>query len=233
MGRTAGVIALAAGALLALPGLAAGQYPGTGPSPGGSSPSGKEPAAKVGANGNAFTGGLSFTPRDVTVRVGDIVRWTNTDFLVPHTATEDHGLWDLGGTYGGTSANPPGFGPGESVQREFSAGTFNYFCRVHPAEMKGSVSVPVDLSKRRRKGRRRFRVIAEWSEQQLPAGQVFDVQRRKNGGAWRTVRDGSRELRGRFGGRRGQRLFFRARVREADHPAAASAYSPAARIKLG
>src|SRR5436309_11203637 len=73
-----------------------------------------QPAATVKAEGNAFTGGLQFDPASVTVHVGDTVRWVNTDRIVPHTATEDHGLWDLDGTYGATPANPPGFGPGET-----------------------------------------------------------------------------------------------------------------------
>src|SRR5919106_230389 len=79
---------------------------------------------EVGANGNIITGGLSFTPADVEAKVGDVVRWTNTDFLVPHTATEDHRLWDLTGTYGATPLNPPGFGPGEVREWVFEAGTF-------------------------------------------------------------------------------------------------------------
>src|SRR5205823_1301278 len=85
------------------------------------------PTIHVDANGNAFTGGLSFTPDHVTARIGQVVEWTNTDFLVPHTATEDHGLWDLGGTYGQTPANPSGFGPGMSVSRPFEAGTEHYY----------------------------------------------------------------------------------------------------------
>lgn len=191
----------------------------------------------VDANGNAFTGGLSFDPKDTTVNVGDTVRWKNTDSFVPHTATEAHGLWDLGGSYGGTPANPPGFGPGETVGRQFSAGTFNYFCRVHPDDMKGTVSVPVELSEKPRlhgfRPAARFHVIAVWSQTQLPEGQVFDVQKRKGAKPWKTVREGTRKLRGRFAARKGQKLFFRALVREADDPGAASDYSPQAKIKVG
>src|SRR2546423_14328460 len=93
---------------------------------------------EVGANGNVFTGGLSFTPARLTIAVGDPVRWRNTDNIVPHTATEDHGLWDLTGTYGATPANPAGFGPGETRARVFEAGTQDYFCRVHPTQMRGT-----------------------------------------------------------------------------------------------
>jgi plastocyanin len=76
-------------ACLALASAAFAQYPPAPPAP--AQPEG-QPAASVNANGNAFTGGLSFTPFSVTVPVGGVVRWTNTDMLVPHTATEDHGL---------------------------------------------------------------------------------------------------------------------------------------------
>src|SRR3954454_11044094 len=105
------------------------------------------PAVTIKAEGNAFTGGLQFDPATVTVRVGDTVQWMNTDAVVPHTATEDHGLWDLDGTYGATPFNPPGFGPGETRSRVFEAGTQHYYCRVHPAQMHGVIAVPVFLSR--------------------------------------------------------------------------------------
>jgi plastocyanin len=186
--------------------------------------------ARVNAEGNPFTGGLAFDPPGIAVRVGDFVRWRNTDFLVPHTATEDHGLWDLGGNY------PPltmqGFGPGETVKREFSAGTFSYFCEVHGAEaMSGFVEVPVRVRDRRADGR--FRVIARWSEQGLPKGQVFDVQRSRGTGDFKFVRKGTRALKGTFGGGdRGTAWTFRARVRR-DNSSAASGWSPPKRIRVG
>ncbi|HVS28685.1 MAG TPA: plastocyanin/azurin family copper-binding protein [Solirubrobacteraceae bacterium] len=107
------------------------------------------PAADVTANGNAVydQAHLSFKPENVAVAVGQAVRWTNTDPVVPHTVTEDHGLFDLAGTYGMTPANPAGFAPGTSVQRDFEAGTFSYHCRVHgAAAMHGTVAVPVTLT---------------------------------------------------------------------------------------
>src|SRR5436305_11051653 len=136
----------AIGGALAVPVAAPAQY-GTPNAPAqpaaGAQPA---PAVTVKAKGNVFTGGLGFDPASVQVAVGQVVRWTNTDFLVPHTATENHGLWDLGGSYGATPANPPGFGPGQSVQRAFEAGTAHYYCRVHPTQMKGVVAVPVQLA---------------------------------------------------------------------------------------
>jgi plastocyanin len=188
----------------------------------------------VDANGNAVSGGLGFDPARVRVTVGQKVRWTNTDTIAPHTVTESHGIFDLGGDYGETPANPPGFAPGTSVQREFSAGTFSYFCRVHPEEMRGVVATPVKLSVIRsqsRSGQGGVRIRAVWSRQQLPAGQAFDVQLRVRNGPWRAVRTGTRALGGMFRAALRKVNAFRARIRLTDGPAGASGYSPVARIK--
>jgi plastocyanin len=174
---------------------------------------------EVGANGNAFTGGLSFTPAEVAGGVGDVVVWTNTDAVVPHTATEDHGLWDMTGSYGGTPVNPPGFGPGETRERTFEAGTFNYFCEVHPDDMRGMIAVAPTV-KRLAHGKRRLRVT--WAPGPPADGQVFDVERRR-AGEWKTVRDGTTEAKAKFAGKRGA---FRARLRSASDPSAASDWSP-------
>jgi plastocyanin len=179
-------------------------------------------AHEVAAAGNVFTGGLAFEPASVSAKVGDTVSWTNTDFLVPHTATEDHGLWDLTGTYGQTPVNPSGFGPGESRQRVFEAGTFSYFCEVHPVDMKGVISVAPKVKRLRAGNRARMRVT--WAPGPPEDGQVYDVQRKRSGG-WRTVRKGTLRPAGTFPGTTGR---FRARLRLASDPSAASGYSPAA-----
>lgn len=186
--------------------------------------------SNVKATGNAVTGGLSFTPQDITVAVGDTVRWTNTDLLVPHTATEAHGLWDLAGTYGGTPLNPPGFGPGTSVQRVFEAGTQAYYCRVHGAKAQhGVISVPVTLALTRQ--RRKLRIVryveAAWAAGAPAAGEVFDVEIRRGAGAWRTARSGTTETHALIrAGRRGTVTHVRARVRRADNADAATGWSP-------
>ncbi|MGI8462116.1 MAG: hypothetical protein ACR2OC_10865, partial [Solirubrobacterales bacterium] len=69
--------------------------------------------------------------------------------------------------------------------------------------------------------------------EELPTGQVFDVQRAEGSGSFRTVRGGTRELGGRFKIRPGQKLSFQARVRLEADPAAASDYSPPAKVKFG
>jgi len=150
-GGTIGLVAAVLGLTAA---GASGQYGGGtgGACNGGMQPASSETAVEVTANGNVVMEALAphslnFAPASVDARIGQTVRWTNTDVLVPHTVTEDHRLFDLAGTYGGTPANPAGFGPGTSVERAFSAGTFHYFCRVHPSQMRGIVAVPVSLSR--------------------------------------------------------------------------------------
>jgi plastocyanin len=72
--------------------------------------------------------GFSFSPRTVTVNVGDSVTWTNSDAQT-HTATSGSG-WDTGD-----------IGNGESKSVTMSrAGTFDYICAIHPT-MTGTVIV--------------------------------------------------------------------------------------------
>lgn len=71
--------------------------------------------------------GFSYSPRTVTVNVGDTVTWTNSDAQA-HTAT-------------GSGWNTGDLGNGESGSITFqSAGTFDYMCGIHPA-MTGTVIV--------------------------------------------------------------------------------------------
>ena len=193
----------------------------------------------VDANGNAFTGGLSFTPKEVTVAVGDTVTWTNTDVLVPHTATEDHGLWDLGGSYAGTPVSPPGFPPGATVQRVFEAGTTAYYCRVHPVAMRGVVAVPVTLGLTQRRvrvrGARKRKLVryvdARWAAPAPASGEAFDVEIRRGNGAWRAARSGTTETHALIrAGRHGTVTHVRARLRRADNATVATGWSPDAQI---
>ncbi len=72
---------------------------------------------------------FAFVPRDITINVGDTVRWTQRD-TVAHTATSDTGVWDSGYL---------------SRNQEYSftftsAGTYPYYCIPHP-HMTGTVTV--------------------------------------------------------------------------------------------
>jgi plastocyanin len=73
--------------------------------------------------------GFSFSPKSVTVTVGDTVTWTNSD-AQSHTATADDGSWDTDNIANGTS---------KSITFS-TAGTFAYHCSIHPA-MTGTVVV--------------------------------------------------------------------------------------------
>jgi plastocyanin len=194
----------------------------------------QQPSADVKAEGNAFTGGLKFDPPKVRVKVGQVVRWTNTDDFVPHTATEDHSLWDLTGTYGETPANPPGFGPGETRQRAFEAGTQHYYCKVHPNQMSGVVAVPVTLAVKKgptKNGHKTRRLILTWASAAPAGGEVFDVQVMRAGGKWKNFRTGTRKRSGKRG-TQGKKVAWsvRARLRRADDKQRATGWSPVASI---
>ena len=78
--------------------------------------------------------GSSFSPREITVTVGDTVTWTNSD-QISHTATADGGSFDTGAL----SNN-------ESGTVTFStAGAFPYHCSIHP-NMTGTITVEAAAS---------------------------------------------------------------------------------------
>ncbi len=73
---------------------------------------------------------FAFGPDDLTVSVGDTITWTNDENGIPHTTTADEGLWD--------SAT---LRPDDTFAFTFTeAGTFTYFCSIHPA-MRAMITV--------------------------------------------------------------------------------------------
>lgn len=64
---------------------------------------------------------FAFQPKDITVKVGTKITWTNMD-TAPHTATASDGSFDTGNLTTGQSA---------SVTFT-KAGDYAYFCAVHP-----------------------------------------------------------------------------------------------------
>lgn len=66
--------------------------------------------------------GFAFSPSSVTVAVGDTVTWTNAD-AQSHTATAVGGAFDTGTIAGGASGSVT----------VTTAGTFAYYCAIHPA----------------------------------------------------------------------------------------------------
>lgn len=80
-------------------------------------------------NTNVAIAGFAYSPRQVTVRVGDTVTWTNND-SAPHTVTANDASFDSGT-----------LGQGGVYSRTFGVtGVFSYFCAIHPS-MTGSVRV--------------------------------------------------------------------------------------------
>ncbi|MEA2448645.1 MAG: hypothetical protein QOG63_577, partial [Thermoleophilaceae bacterium] len=72
---------------------------------------------------------FAFSPATINVNQGDTITWTNRD-SAPHTATGSGGSFNTGTLQ-----------EGDSGSATFSkAGTFSYFCSVHPS-MKGTVVV--------------------------------------------------------------------------------------------
>jgi plastocyanin len=72
---------------------------------------------------------FQFTPGSTTVHVGDTITWTNSG-PSPHTATANDGSFNTGTLQ-----------KGQSGSHTFTrAGTFSYFCTIHPY-MKGTVVV--------------------------------------------------------------------------------------------
>jgi plastocyanin len=73
---------------------------------------------------------FNFSPRSVTVPIGAIVTWTNHD-SVPHTVTSADNRFK----------KSPVLKPGQSFSNTFAmAGSFSYFCSVHP-RMTGQIIV--------------------------------------------------------------------------------------------
>jgi len=77
----------------------------------------------------AAIGNFSFAPREVSVRVGAAVEWTNKDDT-PHTITSDEDLF-----------SSPLMDTNQTFRHTFaSAGRFSYHCKLHPT-MTGAVVV--------------------------------------------------------------------------------------------
>jgi plastocyanin len=190
------------------------------------------PTIEAQANGNIFTGGLSFTPAKINGQVGQLVRWTNTDFIAPHTVTEDHGLFDLVGTNtNGTPVSKPGFDG--SVDLLLMAGTITYYCVVHPTQMHGTLSVPVTLTlgprPRHRSPQRTVTLL--WAVEPPSAGEVYDVERRVGNGAWTPIATGTTKISTRImAGTPGTVTTVRARLRSAADAKRTTGWSPEASV---
>lgn len=74
--------------------------------------------------------GMTYNPTPLTVKVGTVVRWTNTD-SAPHTVTSNDGI-----TFSSPTINPGGTFNYTTI----TPGTFLYHCNFH-AGMAGTLTV--------------------------------------------------------------------------------------------
>ena len=82
--------------------------------------------------------GFAFSPPDITINMGDTVRWTQKDSGVIHTVTSgSNGTSD--GKFGSGNLIPGG--TSTFVFKFNNAGIFPYFCTPHSTFMNGSVTV--------------------------------------------------------------------------------------------
>ena len=74
---------------------------------------------------------LSFSPAEITVKVGDTIEWVNGDFI-DHTATAKNGDWDVM------------IVAVKSAKLQLThVGTIDYFCRIHPG-MTGTIHIAAE-----------------------------------------------------------------------------------------
>ena len=82
---------------------------------------------------------FAFSPSDLSIEIGDIVRWTNEEGAV-HTTTSGTGGQSPGvpdGTWDSGDLNQ-----NSTFTFQFdNAGTFSYYCTPHPTSMTGSITV--------------------------------------------------------------------------------------------
>jgi plastocyanin len=88
--------------------------------------------------------GFQFVPQEKFIRVGDMVRWTHKDDGTSHSVKSDPSSADEFHS----SDNCPGglindcMTDGDTFEHRFdSVGKFEYFCEVHPVQMRGTINV--------------------------------------------------------------------------------------------
>jgi plastocyanin len=101
---------------------------GGGPVVRGAQPS--APAARFAASMTVSIGDNFYSPKSVSINVGDTVTWVNNG-QAQHSATASDGSFDTGI-----------FGPGGRRSHTFDqAGSFDYYCLVHGTAQSGTISV--------------------------------------------------------------------------------------------
>jgi plastocyanin len=156
-----------------------------------------------------------FDPGNLTIGLGEQVRWTNTD-SIGHTSTQSAGvgLWNSGT-----------LGAGDTFSMTLTAaGTYPYHCNIHSV-MTGRVRVPVQASVQ---SNGKIKVVV--ASQAAQDGFVFDVQRRDGNGVWQLWKDGITKRTARFSPTADGEYAFRARLRR--ESGGSSKWSPAASVAV-
>jgi plastocyanin len=109
-----------------------------GDSGGGSASTTEEPAGGGGGGGGAQVGmqNIQFDPRDITVKAGETITFTN-DEAVPHDVHKTSGPGD-----DFSSGDTGGMQEGDTFELKLDEpGKYEYVCKVHAPGMVGSITV--------------------------------------------------------------------------------------------
>jgi plastocyanin len=96
----------------------------------------KTPTPSSGQGGHVEMKNIAFAPKEVTIKAGEKVTWTNKEAAINHDVTPK------GETTSWNSSGKGGIKPGESFEKTFdAAGTYEYFCQEHGTSMSGTITV--------------------------------------------------------------------------------------------
>ncbi len=115
----------------------------------------------------------AFTPATQTVMLGSSVRWQNTSGK-KHTAVPVVN-WSWGGVTIRAGKTPAAVYPTQ-------AGSFPYFCSLHPARHRGTIAVPITVDQTAGTTATFFTLTL--GTVQAPGVSAHQVWVRQNGGAW-------------------------------------------------
>ena len=146
-----------------------------------------------------------FLPSLATVPRGGTVVWDFSDAERSHSATDSSGM----GLFDSGLVSPGGPSFGYTFA---AAGSYPYTCTIHTDEMNGRVNVPVRVWPEAGKLGQSF--MLRWAMSAAPDGFVYDVQRKRNDGAWSSWRTGATVPKAAFEPTRRGTYRFRARLRK-------------------
>jgi plastocyanin len=115
----------------------------------------------------------AFTPATQTVALGSSVRWQNTSGK-KHTATPT-----VNWSWGGVTIKP---GTTSAAVYPTQAGSFPYFCSLHPSRHTGTIAVPLTVDQSA--GTTATYFTFTLGTVQAPGVSVHEMWVRQNGGAW-------------------------------------------------